>query len=133
MAGIAAEGPPRRRSRLSATRKSSMLIVYGCYHFARRRIAYRNDYCLRCSSVRRADLYRTFDAGHLFFIPLLPLGRRRRWHCAACGQNPHERVASSQGIKVLAVVAFAVFTAVAWLVPITRPEDVSFGWGFRIV
>jgi hypothetical protein len=108
-----------------------MLLVHGHYRFGAKRIAYRNDYCLRCDSVRMALLFRTFDVGHLFFVPLLPLGHRRRWRCSTCGHDPHERVASSQGIKLLAAVAFGIFAAVAWLVPITRPEDAASWWSFR--
>jgi hypothetical protein len=110
-----------------------MLILYGYYRFAVRRIAYRNDYCLRCDGVRMAELIQTFNVGHLFFIPLLPLGRWRRWLCMGCGHNPHERQASSPGFKLFVAITFALLTVFGFLMPITRPEDVPIAWGFRSV
>jgi len=110
----------------------SFVILFGHYRWAAQRLAYRNDYCLRCDTVRLAELIRTFDVGHLFYAPLLPLGYRKRWHCSVCGSAPYDAVATSQGIKVLAAVACAVFAIVFWLIPIERPEDATIGWGSRL-
>ena len=66
-----------------------MLIVRGSYHFWPKRVAFRNDYCLRCQAPRRSIAIRTFDVRHLFWIPILPVGFWKRWQCEVCGQAPH--------------------------------------------
>ena len=65
-----------------------MLLVHGRYFWARRILAFRNDYCLTCRAARMAFLHRTFDVFHLFWIPVLPLGFWQRWRCGVCGAEP---------------------------------------------
>jgi hypothetical protein len=87
-----------------------LLLVYGTYHFSPKRRAYRGDFCLRCDAARLAEQIETFDFLHVFFVPILPLGRHRRWKCSVCGSNPHERVRSTQVFKVLTAVFLGLFT-----------------------
>ncbi len=110
-----------------------LVILYGLYRWAARRVAYRNDYCLSCADVRLAIQVRTFDVGHVFCVPLLPLGYRQRWFCSDCGSNPHQRVETSQRFKRFAAFIFAVGAIFFWLIPIERPEDVPIAWGLRLV
>lgn len=110
-----------------------MFIIYGIYRWARARVGYRNDYCLNCEEQRVAEQYRTFDCGHVFFIPLLPLGNRRRWHCSSCGNNPHERVRTSRTLLILFTVVVGIFTALMWLGGSVPPEEAALIWSMRIV
>lgn len=110
-----------------------MIVVWGWYRFARKRVGYRNDYCLSCDQASVAELIRSFNVGHFFFIPCLPLGVCRRWVCSSCGEDPHARAASPRSFRVFVALAFAAFTAVAWLVLFERAEDMSFVFGFRLV
>jgi len=66
-----------------------LFIVYGVYRWKAKRVAFRNDYCLVCGEARRAVQVRTFDVGHIFWIPILPAGFWKRWVCTVCGQDPH--------------------------------------------
>jgi hypothetical protein len=66
-----------------------MLIVAGAYHFWPKRVAFRNDYCLSCQAPRRSIAVRTFDVGHLYWIPILPVGFWRHWKCNVCNRDPH--------------------------------------------
>jgi hypothetical protein len=92
-----------------------LIIDYGTHCFFPRRLAYRNDYCLTCDGVSIAVDVETFDWCHIFWIPLIPLGRRRRWLCNLCGSAPHERVASGRGFKMFTAVAFGLFALFAWV------------------
>jgi hypothetical protein len=94
------------------------MLIHGTYCFAPRRHAYRNDYCLSCDAVRVAEQVKTLDFIHVYFIPLVPLGRRKHWKCSVCGNNPHERVKSTQGFKVLTAFAFGLFAAFGWALAI---------------
>ena len=67
-----------------------MLIIHGAYHFWPKRVAFRDDYCLRCRAPRRAIAVRTFDVGHIFWIPILPVGYWPHWTCTVCGHDPHK-------------------------------------------
>jgi hypothetical protein len=114
-------------------RSHPMLILHGTYHWGRRLVAYRNDYCLACDAPRLAFQHRTFDALHVFFIPILPLGLWKRWRCSVCGQDPHERTRTRKSMKWVGVVALVFFTLPAFFVsPAEKPEDFYWIWGFRI-
>jgi hypothetical protein len=63
-------------------------IIYGLYRFAQKIVGYRQDYCNQCRAHVLAQCFRYFRCGHIFFIPLLPLGFKESWHCYRCGGNP---------------------------------------------
>jgi hypothetical protein len=69
-----------------------MRIIRGAYHLRAKPVAFRNDYCLSCGAPRRAVAVRSFDVGHIFWIPFLPVGFWRHWICSVCGRKPHSRV-----------------------------------------
>jgi hypothetical protein len=68
-----------------------MRIVRGAYHFRTKPVAFRDDYCLSCGAPRRSIAVRSFDVGHIFWIPILPVGFWRHWVCSVCGRKPHRR------------------------------------------
>jgi len=111
-----------------------MLVLFGKYRFSKKRTAYRNDYCLNCEGARIAEQYRTFDVGHLFFIPLLPLGQWFRWQCTTCGNNPHARTKTSRTLKIVFAAAVGLFAALTWTPPL-MPEarDAPIVWPMRIL
>ena len=108
-----------------------MLVIHGRYFLARRILAFRNDYCLACAAPRLALRHRTFDVLHVFWIPLLPLGFWKRWHCSSCGQDPHAQVRTSRAVKWIGVGLLAFFGVVGWLAPI-KPGDEVVTWFMRI-
>jgi hypothetical protein len=110
-----------------------VLIVHGVYHWATRVVAYRNDYCLRCDQPRVALQYRTFDAVHIFFVPVLPLGFLKRWRCQECGSDPHANVRTRRSIKWAGTVLLGFITFVGWAAsPHSRPGEVWFIWTLRL-
>ena len=66
-----------------------MFIIHGAYHFWPKPVAFRDDYCLSCQSPRRSIAIRTLDVGHIFWIPVLPVGFWKHWKCISCGKDPH--------------------------------------------
>ena len=111
-----------------------MIILHGVYHVARTRLAYRNDYCVTCAAPRMALCERTLDLLHVFWIPVLPLGLWKRWHCSRCGSDPHARVTTRPLMKWLGIGCLVLISATFWLVPggeVSR-EDVAFLWGMRL-
>lgn len=101
------------------------------YRFRPRRIAFRNDYCLSCAQPRRSVQIRTFDAYHILWIPLLPLGFRKRWFCTACNKEPHVHPGTRRGFKWAGLVVLLIFGAAAWGVDLT-PDDRVFFWVVRV-
>ena len=108
-----------------------MIILHGVYHFRPRRVGFRNDYCLSCQAERRSVLIRTFDAGHLFYLPLLPLGFWKRWWCTVCGREPHVRPGTRRSFKWAGLVALMVMAILMWMAP-AEPDDLLILWAFRI-
>lgn len=97
-----------------------MLLIHGRYFWRRRRLAFRNDYCLTCRAPRMAFLHRTFDVFHVFWIPVLPLGFWNRWRCGVCGEDPHARVGTRVAFRWLGVALLAFFAAVTWAPNVAR-------------
>lgn len=108
-----------------------MLIVYGVYRWQPKRVAFRNDYCLSCGQPRRAVQVRTFNAGHIFWIPILPVGFWKRWVCTACGRDPHVSTKTRRGFKWAGVFVLLIFSAVFWAVPV-EPDSVALLWALRV-
>ena len=111
-----------------------MFILHGTYHLGRKRLAYRNDFCLTCERENVAEQWRTFDLFHLFFVPVLPLGFWKRWHCAACGNNPHERVRTSKTLIIVFAAVVGLMAALFWMPPlIPPPADAQTFWTMRLI
>jgi hypothetical protein len=108
-----------------------LLIVHGVYQFRPTRVAFRNDYCLACAQPRRAVQIRSFDAGHVFWIPVLPLGFHKRWRCTNCDREPHIYPGTRHGFKWAGLVVLLIFTAATWAVQLT-PDVLVLGWVLRI-
>ena len=107
-----------------------MLIIHGTYHFLPKTTAFRNDYCLACAAPRRSFRIRTFDVLHVFWIPLLPVGLWSRWHCSACGGDPHVSGKTRRSFKIAGLVLLALFAVLFWIVPIEPGEEATF-WVLR--
>jgi hypothetical protein len=108
-----------------------VLIATGTYHFKPKRLAFRNDYCLRCNAFRRSFQNRTFDFFHIFWIPILPLGFRKRWHCTVCGYQPHLNVKTRRPFKWMGLVILVAVALMAWFAPVDHDMAV-FSWVCRI-
>ena len=107
-----------------------MIVFHGIYQFGPKRIAFRNYYCLSCGQPCRSVQIRTFDALHLFWIPLLPLGFYKRWRCTTCGRLPHVHPGTRRGFKWAGLVVLLVVAASFWAVDL--PSDaLIFGWVVR--
>ena len=107
-----------------------MIIFYGRYHFGLRKIGARKDFCNACERVCLSELWRSFDCGHVFWIPLLPLGSRERWLCTLCHENPRARYKTGRLAKIGGLFATAVFSVAMFSVE-PKPDDVGFMWGAR--
>jgi hypothetical protein len=108
-----------------------MLIIHGAYHFRPKRFAFRNDYCLSCRGATRSIATRTFDVGHVFWIPILPVGFWKHWRCERCGAEPHAAPGTRRSFKWVGLVLLILFSFLAWAVP-AEPPDQWLSWVFRI-
>lgn len=112
-----------------------MLVIYGRYRWFPRRVAFRNDYCLRCEGPTLALAERTFDVLHVFWLPLVPIGFWRRWFCIQCDHQPSQPTRTRRSFKWAGVVLLVIFAAVFWLAPLQTwdPEiDTAFVWAARV-
>jgi hypothetical protein len=110
-----------------------MFIIHGVgvYHFRQKTVAFRNDYCISCSGARRAIRVRSFDVGHISWIPILPVGFWKRWLCATCGRNPHESPKTRRSFKWAGLLVLVVLSVGFWADPAGPDSEVG-GWIFRI-
>jgi len=108
-----------------------MLIIHGVYHWWPKCVGFRNDYCLTCSAERRSVCVRTFDVGHVFWVPFLPTGFWKHWFCSVCKRNPREHRKTRPFFKWAAVVILILMAVVFWMEP-ASPDDAWMSWTFRI-
>jgi hypothetical protein len=109
-----------------------MLIIHGAYHLWPKRVAFRNDYCLTCGHASRVVAIRTFDVGHVFWIPILPVGLWKHWRCASCGRDPHVSPRTRRSFKWAGLIALICVSVTFWAATF-GPEDIAMSWSFRIV
>ena len=88
-----------------------MFVIYGFYRFGQKRVGYRNDFCLTCKSESLAEQWRSFNCGHLFFVPLIPFGFVNRWLCPVCKNDPHIRF-GSRSFRILLTSVFGFVTLI---------------------
>lgn len=108
-----------------------MFIIHGAYHFWPKRVAFRDDYCLSCQTPRRSIAFRTFDVGHVFWIPILPVGFWKHWKCTACGRDPHVNPRTRRSFKWAGLIVLIGASVMLWEIP----SDADFGavgWILRI-
>jgi len=108
-----------------------MFIIHGVYHFWPKRVAFRNDFCLSCEAPRRAIATRTFDVGHVFWIPFLPVGFWKHWTCSVCRRDPHVNTKTRRSFKWAGLVILVLVSAALWGVPLD-PDVEVYTWIARI-
>ncbi len=102
-----------------------MIVVWGVHRFSRKVAGYRNDFCQNCRQNQVAEWWRSFNVGHLYWIPLIPLGTRYAWHCSVCGIDPHARVESSKGFKVFVAGFFLLLAMLALVGAVVASANLS--------
>ncbi len=111
-----------------------MLVIHGYYRFARRLAAYRRDYCLSCNAEGLALQRRAFYVLHVFWVPLLPVGFWRSWHCATCGRDPHVLPGVRRSIRWAVVACLALLAFAFWAGPLrVESSDAAFIWSMRVL
>ena len=108
-----------------------MFIFRGAYHWWPKQVAFRNDYCVTCRAQRRSVAVRSFDVGHFFWIPLLPVGFWRHWRCTECGRHPHRTSRFWRRLRWRGMSLLVVLSVMFWAAPIN--SDFALGlWVCRI-
>jgi hypothetical protein len=108
-----------------------MFLIHGSYHWWPKRVGFRNDYCLSCEAPRRAIATRTFDVGHIFWVPLIPVGFWKHWSCTVCRRDPHARTKAPRTFKWIGLICLLILSAMFWTVPVD-PEVSILAWILRI-
>lgn len=84
-----------------------MLYIFGTYLFGLKRYAYKYMMCGNCDMPRLFIQTRGFAWGHLFWIPLVPMGYQYSWHCASCAKENNKQP-TSFGVKLILSVALVI-------------------------
>ena len=108
-----------------------MFILHGVYHWRPKRVAFRNDYCLTCGLERRSVCIRTFDVGHIFWVPVLPVGFWKHWFCTVCGKDPHVFPRTRRSFKWVGLIVLVLVAVLFWAAPVI-PDFVVGSWIFRL-
>jgi hypothetical protein len=109
-----------------------MFLIRGVYHFWPKRVGFRNDYCRSCEGPRRAIATRSFDVGHVFFVPILPVGFWKRWSCTQCRRNPHAPAKTRRVFKWIGLVCLILLAIMFWTAT-DDPEFSLIAWALRIL
>lgn len=109
-----------------------MFLIHGAYHWRPKRVGFRNDYCLSCKAPRRAIATRTFDVGHIFWVPLIPVGFWKHWACATCRRDPHRSTKARPFLKWIGLGCLIILSGMFWSVPINSEDVAILAWILRI-
>ena len=109
-----------------------MYLEGGFYRVGSKRVAFRNDFCLACGVQRVAVQIRSFWLGHVWWVPILPLGFWKQWLCSACGRPPHAVTRTRRGFKIALIGIAVLFALPIWLVA-ADPGDEPLFWALRLV
>jgi hypothetical protein len=109
-----------------------MYLIHGVYHWWPKRVGFRNDYCRSCEGPRRAIATRTFDVGHIFFLPILPVGFWKHWSCTACRRDPHAPARTRRVFKWIGLFCLILLAVMFWSTPVD-PEVSMIAWALRIL
>lgn len=74
---------------------------------------------------------RTFDVGHIFWVPVLPVGFWKHWSCTQCKRDPHVHRKTRPFFKWAGLIIL-VLIAVGFWVDHVDPADAAMDWTFRI-
>jgi len=110
-----------------------MFLIHGAYHWWPKRVGFRNDYCLSCEGPRRAIATRTFDVGHILFIPILPIGYWKHWTCSQCWRDPHAPPKTRRVFKQIGFVCLVLLAVMFWSVPASDAVVEPIAWVLRIL
>jgi hypothetical protein len=109
-----------------------MLLIHGVYHFWPKKVAFRNDYCLSCEAPRRSIAIRSFDVGHVYWVPLVPVGFWKHWACTVCRRDPHANPKTRRWLKWIGLVCLLLLSATFWSVP-TNADLGVLPWIMRLL
>ncbi len=112
-----------------------MFILHGTYRFGLKKIGVRRDICNNCKRECIAEEWQSFHCHHFFFIPLIPLGTRKEWHCTLCNADPRYKSSANGLLKILGgLVCFCTLmgTIALWG---STPDDLDAGplWLMRFI
>jgi hypothetical protein len=109
-----------------------MFIVYGSYHFWPKKVGFRDGYCLGCQAPRRSIAIRTLDVGHMFWIPILPVGFWKHCKSSMCNRDPHANTKTRRSFKWIGLVCLILISLGFWTTlsirtrrPFTGASDLS--------
>jgi len=109
-----------------------MLLIHGIYRWAPRMTGYRDGWCNHCRQVTHALQVKTWNVFHLYWVPVLPLGRYTALHCAVCKLDPTSRVSEPPALLFIGIVCFSlIFAAVMFAA--FPPADQQTAWIVRAV
>lgn len=111
-----------------------MIFEAGIYKFAKKRVAFRCDYCRHCARESLSVAVRSFRFLHIFWIPILPLGFWTEWSCVSCGQDPHLDTVASRPMKIIVAVLLFMIVLVFWypvFFPVSLPNNSVQFWVMR--
>lgn len=91
-------------------------------------MAFRRDHCRSCGTNIVAERIRTLVLLTLFWIPLCPIGFRRRWLCRQCEKPPHRPPRTRRRTKILVILLCMVGVMSAFLVAPEREQPEMVLW-----
>ncbi len=110
-----------------------MFILFGRWHFGRKAVAYRADWCTVCERRIVAQAIRSFDWFHIYLVPLMPLGHWWHWVCPRCEKHPHLKGTGLLQAIIVALLFMPFFlTAILYWTMSTAGLDGDNIWMVRI-
>lgn len=91
-----------------------MIVIFGSYTWWPKAVAFRNDVCLRCEKESIAVAQRSWTFAHIFWVPVLPLGRWTRWRCGNCGEDPAIASSVRRSLRITLLILLSLILFGVW-------------------
>lgn len=98
-------------------------MIWGTRHTGARRLAFRNDWCRTCRTPVRASLTRSSWWLTIFWVPVVPLGRRTRWLCDSCSFPTRATAAWGAKRRLVLALLLGLGSIGLWVEPPTTAVE----------
>lgn len=89
-----------------------MFFIFGTKQYDAAHKGYKIAPCNHCDAPRTIVEWSWNQWLHVFYIPLLPMGKAGSWQCAACGLEPKEKKATSIVVKLVLLLMLLLFAPI---------------------
>ena len=105
-----------------------MLIFNGIYKFFKKQIGYREGWCKTCQDITFSEKIQTWNFFHLFWIPIIPLGKYKYLICKSCNDDPNKDTRESAFLLIIGSIIFPLMLIFLFIYDAKGSDQATMHW-----